>query len=266
MQKNVLDNFLCGVPVSPRATAYQKGCSLRNNALVHCGKRTIVKLDIKDFFGSIHCGLINDALVDSESFDDDIITLVLNLCFRHGSLPMGAPSSPCLSNIAMNKFDREMGLFCDTNNICYTRYSDDMTFSFDSFDVSRIIRVTQNFLNLYAGGMRLNREKTKVVTNNSQQRVTGIVVNEKPTVCADTRRKINQQVYYIEKYGVLNHLSYLDKRCKVSAQKAKRYLDILQGQIAYCLQINPDDSQQQYNLQAVSREIKKLKKRVEGEC
>ena len=52
-------------------------------------------------------------------------------------LPQGAPTSGYISNIVMREFDEKIGRYCNQNSICYTRYSDDMSFSGD-FDVKKV--------------------------------------------------------------------------------------------------------------------------------
>lgn len=265
LQRVILHEFLDSIPLSPNATAYKKGCSLRENASPHCGKRMLVKLDIRRFFDNISSTAVLTDLIKI-GLSEQTAQKIVSLCCYKGILPQGAPTSPCLSNIVMSRFDREMGVFCADNGIAYTRYSDDMTFSFDEFDTSRLIRVVRSFLLKYAHGLKLNCEKTAVVTRNFQQRVTGIVVNEKPAVCSAERRKIRQEMYYISKYGLRDHvlrlsekqtlncqwvncdghadrfLSWTDNRYVRSGRvQRKKYLHNLQGRISFCLQVNPDD-------------------------
>jgi RNA-directed DNA polymerase len=63
-----------------------------------------------------------------------------NLLFhrRHGSskltLSIGAPSSPCLSNISMNDFDTQLADRVSQDKVTYTRYADDLPFWLDAQD------------------------------------------------------------------------------------------------------------------------------------
>jgi len=56
IQRNILHHILDGYEVSSCATAYHKGPGVVSNARDHTGKHVVVKLDIKDFFGSISNG------------------------------------------------------------------------------------------------------------------------------------------------------------------------------------------------------------------
>ncbi len=52
-QQQIAKRILSQMPVSPFATAYTAGKSLRDNAAPHVGHRYLLKMDITDFFGSI---------------------------------------------------------------------------------------------------------------------------------------------------------------------------------------------------------------------
>ena len=53
IQRNLLNQVLNGIPISPCATASHAGASIRMNSILHTGRFQVLKLDIKDFFGSI---------------------------------------------------------------------------------------------------------------------------------------------------------------------------------------------------------------------
>ena len=157
-----------------------------------------------------------------------------------------------------------MSLFCEDKNISYTRYSDDITFSFDSFDKTRLIRVTRNFLELYANGLRLNQEKIFVVANNKKQRVTGLIVNEKLSVDKNERRSIRQSVYYIRKFGLSEHVQHLwgmgqeiDNNDWSFRMLKARYLKVLQGRIAFCLHADPDNIEMKQYAEFIKKTINK---------
>ena len=61
-------------------------------------------------------------------------------------------------------------------------------------------------------GFSLNEKKTKLLKDGVRQSVTGIVVNEKPQVSRDYRKKLRQEIYYCMKYGVTGHLERLREK------------------------------------------------------
>ena len=272
IQRIILKRILENIPVHNCARAYIKGCSLRDNAGAHCGRKCVVKLDIKRFFEHIDEKSVY-LIFRRLSYPPDVCRMLAKLCCLKGRLPTGAPTSPYLSNLFMKKFDREMSLFCENKNISYTRYSDDITFSFDSFDKTRLIRVTRNFLGLYANGLPLNQKKIFVVTSNKKQKVTGLVVNEKPSVDKELRRNIRQAVYYIGKFGVSDHIRHLHSseyggwvmfvKDDWHFHMIKlRYLRTLQGRISFCLCADPDNAEMKQYAEFIKEIIKKEKEEI----
>lgn len=215
--------------------AYKKGVSLKQNALVHTNKRIILKLDIKDFFENIKFIDIYNCCFSIEYFPKSIGMLLTYLCTYDDYLPQGAPTSSYISNLVMKDFDEELGIWCEGLNISYTRYSDDMTFSGD-FDPKEVINKVRNLLSIL--GLKLNKEKIHVISNNNRQGVTGLVVNKKVQVDIKYRKKIRQEIYFIKKFGVVSHLERLNNKMKVS-----NYLNNLYGRILFVLQINDKDKE-----------------------
>lgn len=112
--------------------------------------------------------------------------MLTNLCCLNGSLPQGAPTSPMLSNIVLEDFDNEIGLYAIEQKIRYTRYADDMTFSGD-FNAGKVISKVKRQLNDL--GLKLNDEKTRTRGRGQRQEVTGIVVNEKMQLPRSERKR-----------------------------------------------------------------------------
>lgn len=232
VQRNILDNVLSGFKVSKYAMAYVKGKSVKDNANMHVNKKLILKLDIKDFFNNISFMDVYNKVFLEEYFPKQARTVLTYLCTYNEFLPQGAPTSSYISNLIMQDFDEKIGLFCEKNNISYTRYSDDMTFSGDFNDKMVIFKVKDELKKM---GMQLNYDKIHVIYSNMSQQVTGITVNEKPQVFKVKRRKIRQEVYYIKKYGLYSHLKRINVKDEFS------YLRSLLGKINFVLMVNSED-------------------------
>ena len=174
-------------------------------------------------------------------------TLLANICIRNGVLPQGAPTSPCLANLVMCYFDEKVGAWCRKRQITYTRYCDDMTFSGD-FNAASVTGYVRHMLRKQ--GFELNERKTKCVSSSQRQSVTGIVVNEKLQVSAETRRKLRQEVYYFRKYGVSDCVRRIG-----TTLSDQEYLDSLRGRIAFALQVNPADEKMRELLSQINAEV-----------
>ena len=232
VQKSIADNILTQFPVSNYAQAYKVGGSIQQNAQPHIGKKKILKLDIEGFFDHILYSQVKNIVFCKEKFAEPIRVLLTMLCYYKESLPQGAPTSPAITNIIMYDFDEKVGAFCATKNIAYTRYCDDMTFSGD-FDEREVISFVKN--ELYGLGLFLKNRKTVVVPASKRQTVTGIVVNEKLNITKEYKKNIRQEMYYIQKFGLDEHLN------KLGISDKRGYILSLTGRIAFVLQTIPNN-------------------------
>lgn len=86
---------------------------------------------------------------------------------RH--LPQGAPTSPALASLAAYALDVRLSAAAAAVGARYSRYADETI--------------------VHDEGFVVNREKTRLMRRGARQVVTGIVVNEKPTIArADVER------------------------------------------------------------------------------
>ena len=235
IQRQILVKILDNKAISKYAKAYHKGINLKDNAIPHLNKELILKLDIKDFFENISFIDVYNSCFSIEYFPKSVGMILTYLCTYDDYLMQGAPTSAYISNLVMKEFDEVLGLWCEENNISYTRYSDDMTFSGEFNPREVIVKVRKM---LYKLGLELNNKKIHIIHKSSNQNVTGIVVNEKVQVSAKYRKEIRQEIYYIRKFGLESHL----KKRNIDIEKEK-YINILYGKILYVLQINNKDNE-----------------------
>ena len=71
-----------------------------------------------------------------------------------------------------------------------------------------------------------------LINNSSKQKITGIVVNDKIQVDIKYRKKIRQEIYYINKYGLSNHLK------RINTIDQNKYLNSLLGRINFVLSVD----------------------------
>lgn len=240
VQSWILNEILYKIPCSRFAKAYVPGTSIKDNVRFHRGQNLVVTLDVKDFFPSIKSGYILNVFL---SVGYNLLTSVLltRLCCLSESLPQGAPTSAYLSNLVMRNFDTGISKYCVDNGIRYTRYADDLTFS-GNIDLARLLYCVDyelKYLNL-----RRNPQKLKVMRKGTRQKVTGVVVNEKRQLPREYRMQIRQEVHYIQRFGVNDHLAHI-------RETRSNYVSHLIGKIEYALFINPKDQRMQTYLEIV---------------
>lgn len=232
IQRAVLRVLLFHIPISPYATAYRPGVGIRNNAVPHCGRKAVLRLDILHFFDSVRYSQIKEKVFPAAVYSEKLRVLLSCLCYGRDGLPQGAPTSPVISNILLREFDFAMGDWCHTRGIRYTRYCDDMIFSGD-FDPAPVIRMVAEALQ--REGFRLNTRKIRFARQGQRQSVTGIVVNERPRMDSGGRRALRAALYYCQKYGVKDHLARMkDPRTE------EEYLCSLLGQLDFALSLSKE--------------------------
>ena len=160
IQRQISDVLLIHMPISHYAKAYRFGSTTLKNARPHVGKKVVLKLDILHFFDSIRYSDVKDKVFLAEVYAENIRILLAMLCYYKDFLPQGAPTSPAFTNILMCEFDELVGQWCREQNIGYTRYCDDMTFSGD-FDPAEVIRFVRGELKKM--GFLLNEQKTRII-------------------------------------------------------------------------------------------------------
>lgn len=239
--KNILENFEC----SACSKAFRKKVSLKDNAKFHRGQKYILKIDLRNYFGSLDERRVWN-FFRQLGYTTEVTALLTRLCVLDHALPQGAPTSPCLSNLLTVALDNELFAYCNMRKLRYTRYADDITISgtFRADDIMQdIFRIIRRH------DLKINYEKTALVGQNRRQTVTGVVVNNKLQVPRPYRRQIRQEMYYIRKYGLEDHLEKTN--IKLSPEV---YLYNLLGRISFCLQINRNDAE----LREYKKELRKI--------
>src|SRR5262249_32356894 len=109
------------------AVAYQVGKSTADHVWVHAGAEVIVVADIQDFFPNTRAERVEAWWL--ERVDSDTARLFTLLTTDRGGLPQGAPTSPGLSNFVNRDLDERLAQRAASAGARYTRYCDDLAFS-----------------------------------------------------------------------------------------------------------------------------------------
>lgn len=105
-------------------------CNIYTNALRHCKSKWVLQLDLKDFFHSISAHRIKELFLRIPfEFPEDTAQVLARLVTSKNRLPMGAPTSPVLSNMICFELDHQLDKLARDHGWTYTRYADDITFS-----------------------------------------------------------------------------------------------------------------------------------------
>lgn len=177
VQRWVLRNVLDQVPVDLHASAY-----VRNrltpptlaNAHPHVGNDYLMCLDFKDFFPSIDANRVRRVYYDL-GYRGKGLHLLTALCTLHGNLPVGAPTSPALSNLVCRPLDKRIANYVRRFDVTYTRYADDLTFSANfPRTLDRVLPMIRRIIS--EEGFRENPAKYRRMGPARKRVVTGLVI------------------------------------------------------------------------------------------
>jgi hypothetical protein len=220
----LLRNVVERLPVHGAAHGFLAARSTATNAHVHAGASVVVKVDVKDFFPTVTFRRVK-GLFRKGGLPENVATLCALLAtepprevvqFRGRTLyvakgeracPQGAPTSPAITNAICLRLDRRMSGLSRTLGCAYTRYADDLAFSFRGTarpPVGALLHGVHVILK--HEGFRLNAKKTTVMRAGMSQRVTGLVTNApnkdgvpKARVPRDVVRRLRAAIFNREK-------------------------------------------------------------------
>ena len=171
--------------------------NIYTNALQHLGNNYLLNADFKNFFHQITLTDVSNIFKSNIfNFDNNTAHTLAKICTYKGRLPMGAPTSPALSNLYTIAMDKELNKWATNKQFIYTRFVDDLSFSsknkpITKTDFNQITAITANY------HLNFNPNKTNYFGINDKKTVTGLVLNK--TVDIDKE-------YYLELDKDLNRL------------------------------------------------------------
>lgn len=194
------------------AHGYRKKLSIETNAFCHRNKKFVLNLDLDNFFPSINFGRVYGFFIKDKNFclHPKIATVIAQIACYENHLPQGAPTSPIVSNLIAKILDIHLLKLAKKYNLTYTRYADDLTFSYNGKHFPEAISFFQNDKweigeelksIITKSGFILNENKTRMHYHNSRQLVTGLVVNKKVNVKKEYYKKLRAQCYSLLKHG-----------------------------------------------------------------
>lgn len=168
---------------------YPLKMDIAKSAKIHCGKKWVLKLDIKDFYESVPYEYIEQVVKNTcKRIKNSDVNYYLMITTLNGKLPTGAPTSAHIANACFSPVDKRIRAYCNAFCVDYSRYMDDLIFSSDDkYFLNMIEKFVQKTLTNF--GYKLNDKKTKYISDNKQQNVLGVVVNNKDVRLPKTLRK-----------------------------------------------------------------------------
>ena len=282
VQKRLAELFSCVLFQHYSVCSYSKRAGVKRCLSAHASGSGLLKTDIVNFFGSISRSEVvsylkyfvaisyidmwkaESSIVDicRNSFgissvlaapnlitsgmkyilEDEDISAIADIVTHLDSLPIGAPTSPILSNVIPFKMDIRINNFAKHRCLTYTRYADDILVSSycnnefyrkhgptrgknrHSGNLYKFLPILMDIISYY--GFTVNRDKTSIVKDTGRKSAFGITVNKsgsksKTRVDRKKRRKIRAERHQFElhKRKAVRDENLLDYRTDINEGK-----------------------------------------------
>ncbi len=187
--------------------------SIFDNAKEHIKRNYVYNIDLEDFFHSFDRNRVKLGFMQKpfnlSGNREPLAFFMASLCTHPLSingetkliLPQGSPTSPTITNILCRRLDKRLEGLANHFNLKYTRYADDITFSsnHNPYKKEKFQRILEQIIS--DEKLSLNYKKIRLQKRGYQQKVTGLVVNQKVNVCNRYIKQLRMWLYYWEKYG-----------------------------------------------------------------
>ncbi len=210
LQRTILRKVLAKVAAHEGCTGFERGRSIATHAALHAGSTVLVRMDLKDFFPSTSEARVRQYFRKigwSKPAADELV----RLCCYGGGLPQGAPTSPRLSSVVNFGMDAALARAAEKRGARYSRYADDLAFSFSSDDAGQVRTLigTVRWI-LRKNGYRVNgKKRVRILRRHQRQIVTGLVINDGVHLPREKRRKLR----------AIEHRLRMDGKCSLTPQQ-----------------------------------------------
>jgi RNA-directed DNA polymerase len=255
-QRQILYEILDGIPAHAAAHGFRQGRSTLSFVAPHVGQEVVMRMDVQDFFPSIHPTRIA-AIFRTAGYPDEVALMLTALCTNVASaeiwdrvpptetnksvcrqrglydavhLPQGAPTSPALANLVSFRLDLRLSGLADCLGIQYTRYADDLVFSGKRKALGSAERLKRLVCNIaVAEGLELNLGKTRVMRPGTRQHACGLTLNEHANVSRRDYDRLKATLHNCFRLGPTSQ----------NTDDIPHFRDHLMGRVAYVEAVNP---------------------------
>lgn len=231
-----------------------KSKSILTNSQIHSQKSLVIKFDIESFFPSISYSRVFWVFHKKIGLTAKVSGILAWICCYNNELPQWAPTSPMISNIIVENLDRRIFYYLqkvwDSRRIKinYSRYADDITISIPINNLYLAKMISKKiFLFIKEENFLVNYSKYKIISNNHQQKVTWVIINNKPSLWRSNYRNLRAINYNLKKcFELSNPQKELKKQIKKWNKKywddiklVEQFINTIRWKNAFYNFINP---------------------------
>lgn len=148
------------------------GNTLKDHAKVHTGSRTLVKVDLRDFYPSITNRQVYKMWVNDFGIDSKTARLLTKLTTLNGYLQQGFPTSSHIAAVIAQPMGKDLLAYCDSNGLKFSQYVDDLNFSGKEVTYKHMFTLIMRCA--HQAGFSVKRKKTTVYGAKTGKIITGV--------------------------------------------------------------------------------------------
>jgi RNA-directed DNA polymerase len=199
-------------------------------AKVHCLSKSILKIDVSNFFENIHKDIVFEIFNQLLDYEEPVANALADICCKGNHLVQGGLPSSYLACLALWDLEPHIVKRLDKKGLKYTRLIDDITVSSKKhdfqFDHVKDLIVSM----LHSKDLPVNKNKTEVTYVSTKPMIVhGLRVNYKePRLPSDEVSRIRANVHNVEKLAQERHYRTIHpyrkdfNRCMGRVNKLKR--------------------------------------------
>lgn len=198
IQKIIITEILKTVTLPNCVYGISENHSIIENAKLHAKNKYLLNLDIKDFFPSVHWLIIQKIFLEL-GFCENNSKILCQLTTLEFELPQGTPTSPYLSNLALNNLDYRFFNLCKKNGLTYSRYFDDISISGNK----KVKKMKNIFLEIIkTEGYDIKKEKiVEFYPPKLEKEITGIIILPDGNLTIKSKDNLFNQIRSLKEKG-----------------------------------------------------------------
>lgn len=166
----------------------------------HCGSKSILSVDVKDFFNNIHQEKVFDIFSKFLQYPAEVSEALADVCCRDGNVVQGALTSSYIASLCLYQVEGDIVKRLSHKGLVYTRLVDDITISSKTYlyDFDHTLGQVRRMLE--DSDLPINLEKTKIQYASTQPLlVHGLRVDfPEPRLPPDEPKRIRAAVKNLE--------------------------------------------------------------------
>ncbi|EGR4199649.1 RNA-directed DNA polymerase [Vibrio cholerae] len=174
------------------------------NARLHSHCRTLIQLDVRNFYPNIKPIYVEPVFKQLFRFNDEVSQILTQLTTYKNSVPQGGCTSSYIANLLFFNSEYHLVSKLRGQGLQYSRLLDDITISsqeeLSKQKCEEVIKLVAGMLTKYGLKLKGSKTQTEYRSNrNANLEVTGVWVKHRaPKVRKEERRYVRQLVYVCE--------------------------------------------------------------------